>query len=194
MNAMTEKIRFAAGGHCAGNESSSNVFGRLANAFWRSTIDADAGKHALNARWHADANTSAYLFPLGQSVLVGRLSDQTAPLRRLASECRADLMVIAPKDVRLDMVADCAALMDFCMIEEAAFDSVEDMVDFCLLVRGRCPDIPLVILSRSSRRDDLTLTRAPICDATLCAPTSEAALINGLKVARQNARERRARH
>lgn len=194
MNAIPHKDQFGAVSRGVTGGDSFGLAARLANTFWRRTTEADTHKHALNARWHADADTGATLFPQGQAVLVGRFSDQTMPLQRLATSHDANLMVIAPKDVRLDAVVDCAEIMDFCVIEEAGFDSVEDMVDFCLLLRGRCPELPLVILSRSSRRDDLSLQRAPICDATLRAPVTEAGLISGLQAARQNAQTRLMRH
>ncbi|MCC6001022.1 MAG: hypothetical protein JJU19_09195 [Pararhodobacter sp.] len=194
MNAISHKGQFGAVSRGAAGGASVGLATRLANTFWRRTTEGDVHKHALNARWHAAAATGISLFPRGHAVLVGTLSEQTMPLRQVATSHGADLMVMAPRHVRLDMVADCAAIMDVCVIEEASFDSVEDMVDFCLLLRQRCPDLPIVILSRSSRRDDLSLQRAPICDATLRAPVTEAALVGGLQAARQNAKIRLTRH
>lgn len=184
-------------GHLQQGETISRIAGLAMNSvnfLWRGTAAGAGHRTAPVARRQDTADQADRLFTHGKVALVGSLSAQTIPLDRVAGAGPVRWTVVLPSEVLSGLTADSASAVDFFIIDEAAFECVEDMVDLCLSLRRRRPDVPLIIMSCSAGRDDLTLERAPICDATLRAPASGTSFLAALAVAKANARARLARH
>ncbi|MCC6001577.1 MAG: hypothetical protein JJU19_12035 [Pararhodobacter sp.] len=191
-------------GHFQQGDVIARIAGMAVNGvslLWRGAVAAGAGQRTAPVTRRLDpADQADSLFAHGMVALIGGLSAQTIPLDRITGagtgtgEGPVRWRVVLPSEVPAQLSVDSAAAFDFIIIDEAAFDCVEDMVDLCLSLRCRRPDVPLIIMSCSACRDDLSLERAPICDATLRAPASGTSFLAALAVAKANARARIARH
>jgi hypothetical protein len=86
-------------------------------------------------------------------------------------------------------LADASAAMrrvDAVFVWSEAFDSLDGMVGDLLEFRRIWPKAPLVLLSCFSQRDDLSTSRAAICDVTLSLPVAPARITAGVQVAIEN--------
>lgn len=78
---------------------------------------------------------------------------------------------------------------DALIVCSESFNSIEQMVDELIYFRNNSFDLPLVLLSSFSHRDDLSSSRSAICDATLASPVGTERMRTGLIAALVNSKQ-----
>lgn len=126
----------------------------------------------------------------GRVAFYGRLDSSNSRIANDLTQEGFEVHLVSDSDTLFDCVSAKPSDWQLLMVDLDGYDDSDEAIDDLLAFRAESPETVVILLSSDVGRDDLSLERIAVADATIRKPISRSRLLNGIEAARDNSTRR----